>query len=111
MVMVVIDRPLAGNFVKYKQPFGWRRLHGISASFHICVLLALWPDVRQKAFRTGSRPRRSMGFRLWFADVAAGFRISGTGPLKADRRASRVVRLFVRPSRNTGEARPGARPR
>ena len=39
--MVVIGRPLTGNFVKYKQPFDGRCLKEFLASFHIYVLLAL----------------------------------------------------------------------
>src|SRR6476469_7980584 len=72
----------------------------------------LWPpDVRYYPARYGILARRPQGVRLWLADMAAGLRIRRTGARAADRRASRALRLFLRPSRNAVKARPRARAR
>src|ERR1041385_5794876 len=57
------------------------------------------------------RQRRALGVRLWLADVAARVLIYRAGAGAGDRRASRAVRLFVRPPRHAGKARACARAR
>src|SRR5579859_8168677 len=84
--------PLAGNFVKYKQPLAGQKSSRIYTSFRKDVLIAIFSDVRQRTLQTFSR--RPLGLRLWLADVAAGVRVPRTGSGAAERRAPRAMRLF-----------------
>src|SRR5262249_46040678 len=58
-----------------------------------------------------ARDRRPLGVRLWLADVAAGLSVCRAGRGATRRRASGALRLFFRPPRDAGAARPRARPR
>src|ERR1700722_19494384 len=95
--------------------------NGNSASPEKLLLIAVAANASENPVRSGIVPerliqrrpiqRRPVGVRLRFADVATGLRLHRTGAGAADRRAPRALRLLIRPSRNTGEARSGARPR
>src|SRR4029453_8517067 len=101
-------RPLASDFGKCKHPLPTTK--GIEiTSLYRAVLVAVRGHVRNYPQRYGILDRRPLGVRLRLPDVAPGLRIHRTGAGTADRRTPRALRLFLRPSRHAGKARPGAR--
>src|SRR6478736_323591 len=126
-VMSGIGRPLAHDFVKCKRTGGTTKDAEI-ASLLAIVLVAVFcldafslrepvstslenavANVHHYPPRNGILDRRPLGVRLRLADVASGLRIRRAGRSAADRRTSRTLRLFLRPSRHAGKTRAGAR--
>src|SRR5471030_2829147 len=74
---------------------------GNSASPEKLLLIAVALNASENPVRIGTVPRRPIprrpvGVRLRFADVAAGLRVHRRGAGAADRRAPRALRLFIR---------------